>query len=454
MNRLGFLATLMLMALQACTISAISSSSDSSPQNRLEPFDRGADYDYGLSSLEGASSYYLALSQEGFNWPALVTDADSAFLEIRIAATDSLNPAISVNAESVTFKQYFEQAGQARRYLDVSPLLQSDVQAGDQIHLFGEGVSWRRGEVTLVTFSNPSLTGRRVFVLAPHPDDAEIAAYGVYQSSEADVVTVTAGDAGGHNFSVLWPDDGEHYRAKGRIRTLDSLSVPLLAGLRPQAIRNLGYYDATLFRLWRTQPDAVAPPLADLENPAYYRSFNFDEELREREFTSSWSALVSDLLMELQRIAPETIVAPHPMLDRHGDHKFAALALFEALQQWQGEAEILLYTNHAVGNEAYPLGPRDGMMGLPAWNAGGLFARGLYSHPLSEEDRHRKLIALEAMHDLRPFDPRAGSEVVAINPMFDYFRRGPRPNEVFIVTDVEGAREMHRVLMELARLLF
>lgn len=79
MNRLGFLATLMLMALQACTISAISSSSDSSPQNRLEPFDRGADYDYGFSSLEGASSYYLALSQEGFNWPALVTDADSAF---------------------------------------------------------------------------------------------------------------------------------------------------------------------------------------------------------------------------------------------------------------------------------------------------------------------------------------------------------------------------------------
>ena len=445
------IALLFLATLQACSIVPVASSAR---QNRLEPFIRGADYDYALPALERASSYLVELSNEGFSWPALATAADTAFLEIHIAAADSPDPALVVSAGSNALKQYFEQAGQGRRYLDVSPLLRGNVQSGDRVRLLNEGVSWETGKVTLVTFSNPPLAERRVFVLAPHPDDAEIAAYGIYQSSVADVVTVTAGDAGGKNFDSLWIDEGEHYRAKGRIRTLDSLVVPLLAGLRPESIRNLGYYDATLLKLWQAQPGTVTPPLAALEDPAYYRSFNFDQELRERDFESSWSALVSDLLQELERIVPETIVAPHPMLDRHGDHKFAALALFEAMNQWQGEAEVLLYTNHAVGNEAYPIGPRDGMMGLPAWNAGNLHLLGLYSHPLSAEDRRRKLIALEAMHDLRPFDPRDGGEVIAINPMFDYFRRGPRPNEVFFVTDVEGAREMHRALIKLADWMF
>lgn len=442
------LVFLLLVSLQACVVST-------TEQNRLEPFDRTDDYDYGLESLENANNYRVDLTEEGFSWPSLPENVDTAFLEFQIQAAATENPAITLAAGNTSLVQYFEQGGQGRRYLDVSPLLQdSNVQAGDFVRLFNEGASWDRSETTLVAFSNPSLDGRRVLVLAPHPDDAEIAAYGVYQSAQADVVTVTSGDAGGQNFAQLWSDNGEHYRAKGRIRTLDSLTVPMLAGLRSDAIRNLGYYDATLRTLWQERPNAVSPPLADLEDPAYYRRLNFDEELRNREFDSSWPALVADLFNELQQVKPETIVVPHPMLDRHGDHKFAALAMFEALSQWQGQADILLYTNHAAGNEAYPLGPRDGMMGLPAWNTGNLYFHGLYSHPLSEEDRRRKLVALEAMHDLRPFDPRDGSEVVAIDPLFDYFRRGPRPNEVFFVTDVEGAIEMHRMLIALAELLF
>ena len=394
------------------------------------------------------------MNAERFIWPALGTEADTAFLEIRIQAADTPNPAIAVNAGSTVVVQYFEQGGRGRRYLDVSPMLQENLQVGDSVSLRNQGTAWIEGEASLVTFNNPALEGRRVLVLAPHPDDAEIAAYGIYQSTDADVVTVTAGDAGGQNFAQLWSDVGEHYRAKGHIRTIDSLVVPLLAGLQPQAIRNLGYYDATLQTLWRDRPNAVAPPLAELEDPAFYRRLNFDRELKEREFESSWPALVADLRRELERVAPGMIVAPHPVLDRHADHKFAALALFEALIQWQGEAELLLYTNHAVGNEAYPLGPRDGMTGLPAWNDGDLYLRGLYSHPLSEEDRRRKLVALEAMHDLRPFDPRDGSVVNEIDLLFDYFRRGPRPNEMFFVTDVEGVREMYRALMKIAELFF
>ncbi|GIT22101.1 MAG: hypothetical protein CM1200mP40_17830 [Gammaproteobacteria bacterium] len=202
---------------------------------------------------------------------------------------------------------------------------------------------------------------------------------------------------------------GEQYRAKGRTRTLDSLTVPLLAGLRADQIRNLGYYDSTLRQLYHQRPSNVPVPLAKLESPGYFREFNFDEELRNREFISNWPSLVNDLYAELEKVEPEIVVAPHPFLDRHGDHQYAAIALFEALHRWDREVKVLLYTNHAEGNEAFPLGPKDGMMGLPAWNEDNLNITGVYSHPVDIETQRQKLIALESMHDLRPFDPRDGS---------------------------------------------
>ena len=107
------------------------------------------------------------------------------------------------------------------------------------------------------------------------------------------------------------------------------------------------------------------------------------------------------------------MVAPHPLLDRHRDHQFTTIALLEALESWPGECELWLYTNHAIENEAWPLGPRDAMTGLPPWSGGDLFFSRIYSHPLDVAQRKRKLVALEAMHDLRPFDLRDGESEAA-----------------------------------------
>lgn len=428
------LSALIAVCLSAC----VNTNPPRSPG--LETFERTDDYEYSLSSLDDAESYSLSLNQDGFEWPALNEDSDTAVLEFSLRETRGQYPAIQIDTGDSNTIQYFEQGGGGQRYLDVSPLLNSNLKAGDFIALTGLGTQWNTQSAALITFSNPPLEERRVLVIAPHPDDAEIAAFGVYQAANADVVTVTAGDAGGSNFDSLWPIEGEQYRAKGRIRTLDSLTVPFLGGLQPEAVRNLGYYDATLRQLWLDRPNTVAPPLADLEDSAYYRRLNFDAELRDRKFESSWQALVADLFYELERVQPETIVVPHPRLDRHLDHQFTAIALFEALDQWGQESEVLLYTNHAIGNEAFPLGPNNGMTGLPAWNGEGLHLRGLFSHPLTVEDQRRKLVALEAMHDLRPFDLRDGSEVEGAPSIYDYFRRGARPNEIFFVTDLSGAR--------------
>ena len=412
----------------------------STVQNALEPFDRQSDYDYFLSLLQNASLHSVTLDETGFEWPALPQSDDTAMLEFELSGTRGGDPAIEISYGSDTFIQYFEEGGAGVRYLDLTPLLHSNISEGDFVRMTAAGASWSAIEGTLATFDNDIDLTANTLVIAAHPDDAEIAAFGIYQDTQAEIVTITAGDAGGDNFSAVWPDSGEQYKAKGWIRTIDSLTVPFLGGQSPEQVRNLGYYDATLRQLWQQRPSTVSAPLAALDDPGFFRKLNFDSELRNRPFVSNWPMLVNDLLSELERVEPDTIIAPHPYLDRHGDHQFAAIALFEALNRWDREITVLLYTNHAVGNEAYPLGPRNGMTGVPAWNEDNLYITGLYSHPLDVETQRRKLIAAEAMHDLRPFDPRNGSEVQPIEPIYDYFRRGPRPNELFLVTNLLGTR--------------
>ena len=408
--------------------------------NELESFVRQDDYNYHLSSLKSAVLHSVSIGPSGFVWPTGIRKKDTALLEFQLNGAEGSYPAIRISFEGKTFVQYFEEGGAGIRYIDLTPLISANISEGQFVHLSSEGAKLTPGQGILATFDNSINLDDKVLVIAPHPDDAEIAAYGMYRDTKADVVTITAGDAGGENFSALWPDPGEQYRAKGRIRTIDSLTVPLLGGLKAEQIRNLGYYDSTLQLLHEKRPNPVPAPLAKLENPAYFRQFNFDAELRERPFSSSWPNLVNDLYIELEKLEPDIVVAPHPILDRHRDHQYASLALFEALQSWRHEVKVLLYTNHASGNEAFPLGPREGMMGLPPWNEDNISITGIYSHQLDSEAQRQKLIALEAMHDLRPLDLRDGSRVEHIDPLYDYFRRGPRPNEIFLVTNLSGLR--------------
>jgi len=416
--------------------------------NELESFDRHGDYNYFLSFLQEASLHSVSVNESGFAWPTDDQAGDTVLLEFHLRESLGEDPAIRISYESNSFIQYFEEGGEGIRYLDLSPLIEADIAVGERVRFSSEGALWKVGDATLAVLNNDINLNNKTLVIAPHPDDAEIAAYGIYQATQADVVTITAGDAGGSNFAAIWPDSGEQYRAKGRIRTLDSLTVPLLAGLQVDQIRNLGYYDSTLRQLYEQRPSSIPVPLAELESPGYFREFNFDEELRNREFISSWPSLVNDLYAELEKVEPEIVVAPHPFLDRHDDHQYAAIALFEALHRWDREVKVLLYTNHAEGNEAFPLGPKDGMMGLPPWNEDNLYITSVYSHPLDIETQRQKLIALESMHDLRPFDPRDGSSVVSVNPLFDYFRRGPRPNEIFLVTNLLGVRAISAEFLE------
>ena len=399
------------------------------------------DYAYDLAKTD-AASVAVVLEEQGFAWPASLAAGDTAFLEVNLTGTSGAAPKVTATRGGATLHQVFEENSKGRRMLDVSPLLTAE---GTRVALAGEGAQWQTGPARLFVYHNTPLAGRRVLVLAPHPDDAEIAAFGVYHRTGADVITVTSGDAGGENFKVLFTETGEHYRLKGWIRTWDSISVPFYGGVFPGKARNLGFYDATLRNLQAKPTIALPPLMAKLTDPAYYRKFNVDVALRDRPFKGSWDGLVADLLWELKRVRPEVIFAPHPMLDNHPDHQFATIALIDALAQWKGKCELRLYTNHALENEAWPLGDRNAMSGLPPSSRSELFFHRIYSHPVSPDEQKLKLVALEGMHDLRFFDLRDGTPVSASDreswQTYDYYRRGPRPNELFfVVTKEEAAR--------------
>ncbi len=428
-----------------------------------EPYDPALPWQWELAGRGGETSA-VAVDERGFLWPAVTGTFDTVLLELELRSGKG-EPSITARGGEVEIVQYIDRTARGRRYLDLSPFA-GVLAAGERLELEGHRSRWAEGPALLHTFSNPPLDERRVLVLAPHPDDAEIAAYGVYSASDADVVTVTAGDAGGYNFRELWPEDrATHYEEKGEIRTWDSVTIPLLGGLGPGQARNLGFYDATLRTLWEQRPEPVPPPIARLEDPSVYRRMNLDAELRERELVPTWSGLVADLVRELERVRPAVVVAPSPDLDAHADHQFTTIALIEALTEYGDTAvDLYLYTNHPILAELAPWGSRDGVASLWPWRGPRLEFSRVHSVPLTPEQRKHKLIALEAMHDLRDFDlgepipfgrqtralfSRMGRGISGKRrPDYSYFRRAARPNEMFLVLSVEQAVAMKKRFLE------
>src|SRR4029079_9449059 len=78
------------------------------------------------------------------------------------------------------------------------------------------------------------------------PDDAEIAAFGLYAGRNATIVTVTSGNAGDANYQADFPDAAQQYLFKGFLRAVDSVTVPWQGGIPPERCFNLGYFDARL----------------------------------------------------------------------------------------------------------------------------------------------------------------------------------------------------------------
>jgi LmbE family N-acetylglucosaminyl deacetylase len=393
----------------------------------------------------------------GIMWPELVDGQwDTALLGVQINADATITaPYVEIAAGNLSERQYFAAGDAGERWLNLTFL--RGAMVGTRIALRGEGVTFASPAARLRLFAGSPDLSKSLLVLAPHPDDAEIAAFGIYANRNASVVTVTAGNAGAPTYEAVFDDPGELYLFKGRIRVIDSITIPWQGRIPPERTFNMGYFDARLAEMYEKR-DAVIPemyrPNADIN---VYRRENIGKLLPLRARESKWGNLVDDTLTLLKKVKPTVIIAPHPQLDTHRDHQFTTVALSEALARWNKPVTLLLYTNHADRNR-YPYGPAGTLVSLPPPPPADVVLDRIYSHPVSQGLQRLKLFALESMHDLR-FTPTrqyqlareearaAAPEKQGPEPDITYLRRGPRSNELFFVYDRESFGTMIKAFL-------
>lgn len=296
-------------------------------------------------------------------------------------------------------RQDFERGVDGVRWLNLSG-------AGDALALGDLSLRTRfcrlRGEGRLVAFDHPDYAEQRLMVVAPHADDAELAAFGLYsRAPEASIVTLSQGEIEAQKLRRLGLDEAAAARLKGRLRAWDSLSIPLWGGVPQSRCVQLGYYCLQLPAM-RDEPEQAIPSRESGESDVRpVRRHNPLQLPADIDGVPSWNNLVADLAALLEHFRPEVVVTPHPQLDPHADHVAGTEALLEAiaLSSWQPQT-LLLYANHLADNDRWPMGPAGGGVALPP-AIEPLPADPLWSPLLDEAVQQDKAMALLMQHDLQ-----------------------------------------------------
>jgi LmbE family N-acetylglucosaminyl deacetylase len=419
------------------------------------PWAEGGDDRYRFTPGAGEERTLTLLAADGavrWSWSKPARAWDTALLGVRVDAGDEAAPWVELSAGPARAELYLDPGAEGLRWLNLTRL-RDQLADGAPVEIRGHGVTLEPGAATLRLFENRLPLGAPILVLAPHPDDAEIAAFGLYAGRNATIVTITSGNAGDANYLDRFPDPAEHYRFKGYLRTVDSVTVPWQGGIPPERCFNLGYFDARLATMHGKPKEVVPEMYGPNTDISVYRRANIGRLLDRGPRPSTWANLVDDLATLLRKVKPEIVVMPYPQLDTHLDHQFTTVAAVEALERVKASPRFLLYTNHAFQN-LYPFGPAGTGMSLPPFSEAELPVEGVYSHGVGADLQRRQLFALETMHDLRlsPAEQAACGTPGAVKrrddyprvPEVDYFRRGPRAEEVFFVFGREGVRSLVR----------
>ncbi len=400
---------------------------------------------YVFATTEGMTKLPLLPAADGvrFTWPRAQARADTVLLAVRSLGAEQ-DPWVEIAVGEYRIQQYLDANALGVRWLNLSGLSER-VSPGAEVSIRTHAVTLAAEEATLRVFDNHLDLNGRILVIAPHPDDAEIAAFGLYADREATVVTVTAGNAGDMNYRASVSDPAEHYALKGYLRAIDSVTVPWQGRIPPERTANLGYFDGRLDAMYQKPEQAFPEVYGPNTDVARYRRANLSTLVPGATRSNSWRHLVEDLTQVLRKVNPAIVVMPDPRLDHHLDHEFTSVALDEALAHWQGNPVFLLYTNHNDGDR-YPYGPAGTAVSLPPGEHP-VHVQKVYSHPTAQPLQVRKLFALESMHDLRlsPDEQMTCSQSdVAHRPDYprtpevDYLRRAPRANELFLEFDRAG----------------
>jgi glycosyltransferase involved in cell wall biosynthesis/LmbE family N-acetylglucosaminyl deacetylase len=405
---------------------------------------------------------------QGFLLPRLSAGASSGFLELDVRASAIgavFDPAVDIISYGFHDTQFFERGVCGTRFVNVTRLLAANSWAGGWIKLNGRHLAWRGGSARLHVCNETLSAAERVLVVSPHPDDAEIAAFGLYADTDATVVTLTAGDGSDHYSGTEQRLMHLRRATIAKLRVLDSIATPQLGDVRAERAVNLCFPDGRL-RDMRCDPerDFSGESESGLDL-ASLRRLNRSPLLRDSA-ACTWKSLVRELSHILMEIKPTIIVAPHPRLDPHSDHLNATAAVCEAIELAGFSAgRWFFYSVHNRRSELWPFGPAgSGVSLLPVFADDRVCAGGFYSHALSTDRQREKFLALEAMHDLREIEwPNLEPLNMAGRRLYrefrglvhgmggkptSYIRRAVRPDELFFVTSLEDGVTLARRALE------
>lgn len=135
-------------------------------------------------------------------------------------------------------EQVFERGANGVRYLNVTGQVEN-LRNGLQIKTAHCSID---SDALLWCFEAPVLSDRSIMILAPHADDAELAAFGLYSAHSANtsIVTLTQGEIEADHYHRLGLTKEEAARLKGRLRAWDSLAIPLWGGGSTAALCAVG----------------------------------------------------------------------------------------------------------------------------------------------------------------------------------------------------------------------
>jgi LmbE family N-acetylglucosaminyl deacetylase len=398
---------------------------------------------------------------DGFDLPDLDLIGRTVFLQVTTRSSllgRMFDPFIEIHDERAFFRQYFERGASGSRYLNLTPFFQSDKQA-ELRHIGMRGSFMRWGRVaTLIAYDPPFVSGASVLVIAPHPDDAEIAAFGMCLDRRSWVVTVTAGEKSTANLPQYIPLTVRAEWA-ARLRVIDSLSNPQLGQVPPIWRVNLAYPDGALESMFREPSRGFELACEGRLSRHQLRSQNEPPEFRAGDPGCTWDGLVDELCLLLELTRPDIVVCPHPLIDSHSDHIFTTVALERAMRGLEhARPQLLLYAVHNHGAPSYPFGPAESLVSLPPGQHDAWIGDSIYSLLLEPHLQLAKYFAVESMHAVRRYDDaeRKGTlqflksmrrEIVAyvagmgVDPA-SWLRRAPRPNEIYYVVRGDALPEL------------
>lgn len=309
------------------------------------------------------------------------------------------------------FTQYLEPNQSGSRLINLTGITQLD-----DIQLVAERCQLAQN-ATLLGFTPPEFSDGPLLILAPHPDDAELAAYGLYQRQQQNswIITLTAGERQKRLDRQYLPgldtDTASASRRKGEIRAWNSATTPQLAGLTADRLIMLGYFNDTLSGLLAVPDEEIASIEAPELTPAMFRRWNTQplptdtpKDTKPHGPRNRGDDLLEDVVYLIELIQPTNVIVTHPEIDPHGDHRATAQALALALQRTTHQpSNILLYANHLKGVRGFPRGPAHAAAGAWPLNQpdSNLGPWRLYSETLSDETIRQKAVALDSMYDLR-----------------------------------------------------